>query len=271
MAIDYDKDIWADGNSQQYDDKRQEFINAAIKQERKNSPDKVTDKEVALICKRTGYASETEDIVECINRHASVEQLADVMEKYVPVFIDYDKNIWATVYANAADAKEDDHAAEKIIKAVELWGKRDFYRYKKAVDFYARVVKPEELDKMVAKSYAPARRRSWFDRPEQVALMLKSANHLLTECAKEESLYNYNNCHDFMKATDRLLDAVYYDGVSTSATLAKATEELLQTQNQIKRDNLEREIAESMEVFRENFPSYKLVRSRKTPKDSSER
>lgn len=266
MTIDYDKDIWADDGSQQYDDKRQEFINAAIKQERKNSPDKVTDKEIELICKRNDTGSRAEEICECINRHASVEQLAVIMEKYTPVMPM--GGVWATYYANAADAKEDDCVADKIIKAVELWGKKDFYRYDEVIDFYTAIIEPKKLTKIVEEAFAPEHRRAWFDRPEQVALMLKSANHLLTECAKEESLYNYNNCHDFMKATDRLLDAVYYDGVSTSATLAKATEELLQTKNQIKRENLEREITESMEVFRENFPNYKPIRGEKTPKDS---
>jgi hypothetical protein len=253
-------------SSQEYDDKKQEFINAQIEQKRKDSPDKVTDEEIALICRRSDYKNVINDVFQCVTRQASEEQLADVMEKYLPVF-DYGKNIWATFYANVADAKEDDKVADKIIKAVALWGKRDFYRYKQVADFYAEIIKPEKLDNIVSASFKPEHRKNWFDRPEQAALMIKSANNLLTECSKEEDRFHEYGFYEFKDATDKLLEAVYRGGVSTSASLAKATEELLQTSNQIKRVHLERDIAESMEEFKLNFPNYKPISDEKTPKN----
>lgn len=248
MNEDYEKEIAAKNNA----------INAQIALERKKNPNQVTDKEIELICSRKSppVSVVADDIGQCINRHASVEQLADIMEKVeLPIF-ERGKNIWAAFYANVASAEEDDRIADKIIKAVELWGKKGFYRYEKVIDFYAQIIKPKDLEEIVSKSFKPEYRMDWFDRPEQVAQMVKSANNLLKECAKDEDRLHSYNYNDFMRASDKMLDAVYYSGVSSSDGLAKATAGFLQTNNQVKRKHLEKDIEESMNAFRENFPCY---------------
>jgi len=248
-------------------------INAQIALERKKNPNRVTDKEIELICSRKSppFSVVVEDIGQCINRHASVEQLADIMEKVEPPIFERGKNIWAAFYANAANAEEDDRIADKIIKAVELWGKKGFYRYEKVIDFYAQIIKPKDLEEIVSKSFKPEYRMDWFDRPDQVAQMVKSANNLLKECAKDEDRLHSYNYNDFMKASNWMLDAAYYPGVSSSMSLAKATDEFLQTNNQVKRKHLEKDIEESMNAFRENFPDYVPAKGSKTSNNEDSR